>query len=93
MVEIVDAGSAETEEFCRDVRPQSTLAMGGKPIVTIVAERLTQWSARQRVSVSKALAITYCRRLRGAGFCVPVLAKWMLPIRRACASSRCLDSA
>ena len=63
MGEVVDAGSAETEEFCRDVRLQSTLAMGEKPMVTIVAEWLTQWltqwSARQRVSVSEELAMTY----------------------------------
>ena len=44
---------AEAEEFCRDVRRRSILAMGEKPMITIVAERLTQWSARQRVSVSK----------------------------------------
>ena len=46
---------AEAEEFCRDVRRRSILAMGEKPMATIVAERLTQWSARQRVSVSKEL--------------------------------------
>ena len=44
---------AEVEEFCRDVRRRSILAMGEEPMATIVAERLTQWSARQRVSVSK----------------------------------------
>ena len=44
---------AEAEEFCRDVRRRSILAMGERPMATIVAERLAQWSARQRVSVSK----------------------------------------
>ena len=44
---------SEAEEFCRDVRRRSILAMGEKPMLTIVAERLAQWSARQRVSVSK----------------------------------------
>ena len=44
---------AEAEEFCRDVRRRSILAMGERPMATIVDERLTQWSAKQRVSVSK----------------------------------------
>ena len=39
---------AEAEEFCRDVRRRSILAMGEKPMTAIVTERLTQWSARQR---------------------------------------------
>ena len=33
-------------ELCRDVRRRSILAMGERPMAAIVAERLTQWSAR-----------------------------------------------
>lgn len=44
---------AEAEEFCRDVRRRSILAIGERPMAAIVGERLKQWSARQRVSVSK----------------------------------------
>ena len=42
---------AEAEEFCRDVRRRSTLAMGEQPLKAIVAERLELWSERSRASV------------------------------------------
>ena len=41
---------AEVEEFCRDVRRRSVLAMGEKKLDVIVTERLTHWTARSRVS-------------------------------------------
>lgn len=41
---------AEAEEFCRDVRRCSVLAMGKKKLDVIVAERLKHWTARSRVS-------------------------------------------
>ena len=41
---------AEAEEFCRDVRRRSVLAMGEKTLDAIVAERLKQWTERSRVS-------------------------------------------
>ena len=43
---------AEAEEFCHDVRRRSVLAMGEKSMPAIVAERLKQWSSRQRVSAA-----------------------------------------
>ena len=42
---------AEAEEFCRDVRRRSVLAMGEKTLEVIVAERLKLWRERLRVSV------------------------------------------
>jgi AAA+ superfamily predicted ATPase len=42
---------AEAEEFCRDVRRRSTLAMGEQPLRAIVAERLQLWAERSRASV------------------------------------------
>ena len=41
---------AEAEEFCRDVRRRSTLAMGEQSLRTIVAERLKLWAERSRAS-------------------------------------------
>ena len=41
---------AEAEEFCRDVRRRSTLAMGEQPLKAIVAERLKLWAERSRAS-------------------------------------------
>jgi SpoVK/Ycf46/Vps4 family AAA+-type ATPase len=41
---------AEAEEFCRDVRRRSVLAMGEKKLDVIVTERLKHWMARSRVS-------------------------------------------
>ena len=41
---------AEAEEFCRDVRRRSVLAMGEKKLDVIVTERLKHWTARSRVS-------------------------------------------
>ena len=42
---------AEAEEFCRDVRRRSTLALSEQPLKTIVAERLKLWTERSRASV------------------------------------------
>jgi SpoVK/Ycf46/Vps4 family AAA+-type ATPase len=41
---------AEAEEFCRDVRRRSTLAMGEQSLRTIVADRLKLWAERSRAS-------------------------------------------
>ena len=41
---------AEAEEFCRDLRRRSVLAMGEKPLPLIVAERLKLWEARAQAS-------------------------------------------
>ena len=41
---------AEAEEFCRDVRRRSVLAMGEKTLQVIVAERLELWRERLRVA-------------------------------------------
>ena len=43
---------AEAEEFCRDVRRRTVLAMGEKPLKVIVAERLKLWEERSRASVN-----------------------------------------
>ena len=42
---------AEAEEFCRDVRRRSVLAMGEKTLAAIVTERLTLWLERLRASL------------------------------------------
>jgi AAA+ superfamily predicted ATPase len=39
---------AEAEQFCLDVRRRSVLAIGEKPVKTIVAEQLDVWDARAR---------------------------------------------
>jgi len=39
---------AEAEQFCLDVQRRSVLAIGEKPIKTIVAEQLNVWDARAR---------------------------------------------
>ena len=39
---------AEAEEFCRDVRRRSALAMEEQPLKLIVAERLKLWAERSR---------------------------------------------
>ena len=44
---------AEAEEFCRDVRRRSTLAMGEQPVKAIVAERLKLWAERSRASAEQ----------------------------------------
>ena len=44
---------AEAEEFCRDVRRRSTLAMGEQPVKAIVAERLRLWTERSRASAEQ----------------------------------------
>ena len=44
---------AEAEEFCRDVRRRSTLAMGEQPLKIIVAERLKLWAERSRASADQ----------------------------------------
>ena len=41
---------AEAEEFCRDVRRRSVLAMGQETLETVVAERLRFWRERLRTS-------------------------------------------
>ena len=41
---------AEAEEFCRDVRRRSVLAMGEKTLQAIVTERLKHWRERLRAS-------------------------------------------
>ena len=41
---------AEAEEFCRDVRRRSTLAMGEQTLRTIVGDRLKLWAERSRAS-------------------------------------------
>ncbi len=41
---------AEAEEFCRDVRRRSVLAMGEKALEAIVAEQLELWRERLRTS-------------------------------------------
>lgn len=43
---------AEAEEFCRDVRRRTVLAMGERPLKVIVAERLKLWEERSRASVN-----------------------------------------
>ena len=45
---------AEAEEFCRDVRRRSVLAMGETPLAVIVAERLQYWKERLRASADGA---------------------------------------
>ena len=39
---------AEAEQFCLDVKRRSVLAIGEKPVKTIVAEQLDVWDARAR---------------------------------------------
>ena len=43
---------AEAEEFCRDIRRRSVLAMGGKTLEAILAERLKLWRERLRASAA-----------------------------------------
>jgi len=43
---------AEAEEFCRDVRRRYVLAMGEKPLKTVVTERLALWADRAAPTVS-----------------------------------------
>lgn len=47
---------AEAEEFCRDVRRRSVLAMGEKSIEVIVAERLKHWRERSRMATPAEIA-------------------------------------
>ena len=42
---------AEAEEFCRDLRRRSTLAMGRQPLKIVVSERLNLWAERSRASI------------------------------------------
>lgn len=44
---------AEAEEFCRDVRRRSVLAMGEMPLSKIATERLKLWSARVNPTPNK----------------------------------------
>ena len=41
---------AEAEEFCRDIRRRTVLAMGEKTLKVIVAERLKLWAERSRAA-------------------------------------------
>ena len=45
-----DVSYAEAEEFCRDVRRRSVLALGEKPMEVVVAERLKHWRERSRTA-------------------------------------------
>ena len=44
---------AEAEEFCRDIRRTEILAMGERPLKTIVSERMKLW--KQRVTVAQLM--------------------------------------
>lgn len=48
---------AEAEEFCRDVRRRSTLALGERPLKAIVADRLTLWGERSRASAHQETSV------------------------------------
>ena len=48
---------AEAEEFCRDVRRRSTLALGEQPLKAIVTDRLTLWAERSHASARQETSV------------------------------------
>ena len=48
---------AEAEEFCRDVRRRSTLALGEQPLKAIVTDRLTLWAERSHASACQETSV------------------------------------